>query len=206
MAIKKICQSVLLSACLISMLNVHAQDSPFGQTFQINTRLNSYVGKPSWLLIIRDVQTGQVLPYLYDFNGTDNFWVGFTYAHTYQVTVSELEFGPPNAKIHNFCHLEDGILDRESFTVSLSGDLTPNRRTSYCHVLKYKNFAFPIVDTSESSRSGGDTSSASTNDLAPSTPGNATSAITNAVTNAVGNGVSNGVGNTISNILSGARK
>jgi hypothetical protein len=206
MAIKKICQSVLLSTCLISMLNVHAQDSPFGQTFQINTRLNSYVGKPSWLLVIRDVQTGQVLPYLYDFNGTDNFWVGFTYAHTYQVTVSELEFGPPNAKIHNFCHLQDGILDRESFTVTLSGDLTPNRRTSSCHVLKYKNFTFPIVDTSASNSSSNDTSSGSTADLAPPTPGNATSAITNAVTNAVSSGASSGVGNAISNILSGVGK
>jgi hypothetical protein len=205
MAIKKICQTVLLSTCLLSMLNVHAQDSPFGQTFQINTRLNSYVGKPSWLLIIRDVETGQVLPYLYDFNGTENFWVGFTYAHSYQITVSELEFGPPNATIHNFCHLQDGILDHQSFTINLSGDLTPNRRTSFCHVFKYKNFAFPIVDSSESSSSNNTSSAVSAGTASPALS-NATSGITNTITNAVGSGVSSGVGNAISNLLGGVGK
>jgi hypothetical protein len=192
MAIKKICQIALLSACVFNIFSAHAQDSPFGQTFQINTHLNSFVGKPSWLIILRNVNTGQVLPFLYDFNSTENFWLGFTFSSAYQVTVSDLEFGPPNAVIHNFCHLQDGILDHESFTVTLSGDLTPNRRTSLCHIFKYKNFSFPIVESSSDSNSS-----------APSAQAAAPNGITNAITNGISGGVGSGINNIVNSVLSG---
>jgi hypothetical protein len=206
MAIKKICQSVLLSACLISMLNVHAQDSPFGQTFQINTRLNSFVGKPSWLIIIRDVQSGQVMPYLYDFNSTDNFWLGFTYGHAYQVTVSELEFGPPNATIHNFCHLQDGILDRQSFSVTVTGDLTPNRRTSFCHVFKYKELNFPIAESSGSNADADSANNPAGSALKTVVTSGLTPGLANTINNAISNGVAGGVGTAITNALTGGAR
>jgi len=149
MAFKKICQVGLLIASFCFMLPASAlAENPFGQTFQINTRLNSFYGKPTWVLIIRDEDTGQILPYEFDFLAEENFWVGFTFSHSYRITSSRLQFGPPNCKIDNFCHLEDGIIKGESFIITLTGDLTPNRFTNSCHVLRYKNFPFPIADIS----------------------------------------------------------
>jgi hypothetical protein len=205
MAIKKICQLTLLSIGLFNTFNVHAQDSPFGQTFQINTHLNSFVGKPSWLIIIRDVTTGQVLPFLYDFNTTENFWLGFTFAHAYQVTVSDLEFGPPNTVIHNFCHLQDGILDRESFTINLTGDLTPNRHTSFCHIFKYKEYAFPIVQAQSDSGTEGGSNGANAAAPQPTGPalGTATENLNKMITSTIGSGVSSGIGNAVNGVLHG---
>jgi hypothetical protein len=149
MAIKRLCQAVLLSLCLFGNANVIASENPLGQTFQINTHLDSYVGKPSWLLIITDVQTGQVMPYLFDITSNDNFWVQFTFAHTYRVSASELHFGPPDDIIRNFCHLQGGILDHESLVINLSGRLTPKRNTAQCTVSHYKEYSFPIAPPEE---------------------------------------------------------
>jgi hypothetical protein len=187
-----------------------AQDSPFGQTFQINTRLNSYIGKPSWLIIVRDEMSGRVLPFLYDFNSTDNFWLGVTFTRAYRVIVSELEFGPPNAVIHNFCHLQDGIMDRESFTVTLTGNLTPNRHTSTCHVLRYKVFSFPVATPEDDTPEPQSSNAPAALPATPAAPATATSNITNAISsavnNAVSNGVAGGVSNAVGNLLAGTNK
>jgi hypothetical protein len=206
MAINKICQVGLLCLCLLNISSTYAEESPFGQTFQITTRLNSYVGKPSWLIIVRDVNTGQVLPYLYDITTTDNFWLGFTFSHAYQVITSELEFGPPNAAIHNYCHLEDGVLDRESFTVTVTGDLTPNRLTSHCHVFKYKQFNFPIVEKTASTPEPitTTTTTTTTNEQINATPApNISNAITKSINTAVDSGLATGISNVVGNILAG---
>lgn len=213
MAIKKICQLGLLSLSLLSTIGAYAQDNPFGQTFQINTRLNSFVGKPSWLIIVRDVNSGQVLPFLYNIDSTTNFWLGFTFAHAYQVITSELEFGPPNATIHNYCHLENGILDRESFTVTLTGDLTPNRGTSHCHVFKYKQFNFPIAQQQTSGSTEGSSTApvaatVPTPNTAPTeTPTNNDKGIGNTITKnlntAVNSSVASGISNVVGNLLAG---
>ena len=119
-------------------------ENPVGQSIQINTHFQSVAGKPSWLLIVRDVESGQVSPYIFDIRNNDNFWIAFTYGRSYRVSVSNLKWGP-YAIINNFCNLEDGILDGRSLVITLSGDLTPISSTSLCHVLNYKNSYFPIV-------------------------------------------------------------
>jgi hypothetical protein len=154
MAIKNFCLAALLSLSVTAIAPSYAQDNPFGQTFQINTRLSSYTGKPSWLIIITDVQTGQVIPYLYDITENDSFRVNFTFAHAYRVTASELQFGPPEGSIHNFCHLQNGIYRNESLVINLSGDLTIDGRTSECHVMRYKEYSFPITQNDQSMSSG----------------------------------------------------
>jgi len=121
-----------------------AQENPFGQNLQINTRLTSIVGKPTWLLMIREVETGLVSPYIFDIKNNDNFWIAFTWGHSYRITASTLQFGP-YAVIKNFCRLESGILSGESMVITLKGKLTPYRGSSQCFVQKYKNSSFPIV-------------------------------------------------------------
>ncbi len=128
---------------VIGMTSAAAQN-PFGQALQINTHFRSILGSPTWLLIVRDVDTGVVIPYMFDIRNYDNFWIAFTYGHSYRVTVSTLKFGP-FAVIHNFCRLEDGILSRRSMIISLTGNLTPNRFSSRCNVIKYNNIEFPVV-------------------------------------------------------------
>lgn len=125
-----------------------------GQTIQINTQLDSFVGRPSWVIIIRDIDHNQNIPYIYDFTTEDNFWVAFTYGRQYLITASELQFSPyrsnPYAsyshyyserKIHNFCHLESQgrIMRGESMSVMLTGKLTPNTDTYSCTVSQYRD-------------------------------------------------------------------
>ncbi len=137
MAIRKICQLGLLSLCLLFMAISHAQAIyPIGQVLQINTHFRTIVGKPTWLLILRDEQTGQVLAYQFDIKKNDNFWIAFSTTSTYRVTVSNLKFGP-YAVINNFCRLENGIITGKSMFISLTGTLTPDPKNSRCHVKKY---------------------------------------------------------------------
>ena len=38
------------------------------QTLQIYTHFQTFIGKPTWLLIVRDVETGLVSPYIFQQN------------------------------------------------------------------------------------------------------------------------------------------
>jgi hypothetical protein len=158
----------VLSASLSYSLPGFTQDNPLGQTFQINTRIDSYVGKPTWLIIVKDVVSGQVMPYYFPIYEREQFWVNFTFTNAFRIIVSELQFGPPDAIIRNFCHLQDGILDRESLIINLSGNLTPDRRTSDCHVQRFKSYSFPIVtpEVSSTTSTSAPASPAATNPLA----------------------------------------
>lgn len=144
MAIKNLCPLGLFSICLMSLTASHAQPILAGETIQIYTEFHSVIGKPSWLLILRDMNTGQVLPYLYDIRNNYNFWLALPMSHNYRVTVSTLTWGP-FAVIHNFCHLQDGILSWRSLNVTLKGNLTPDRHDSHCYIQSYKNLPFPLI-------------------------------------------------------------
>jgi hypothetical protein len=125
-----------------------ADENGFGQSIQIYTRLTSFVGKPSWLLIIRDIDNNENLPYLYDFEQGDNFWLAFTFGRNYLITASNLVFNPyPNKKISNFCGLESNgrIIRGESLYITIQGKLTPNTNTFTCSVLRYADSNFTIV-------------------------------------------------------------
>jgi hypothetical protein len=125
-----------------------------GQVIQITTQLHSFVGQPSWLLIIRDIDHGQNIPYLYDFRSGNNGWVAFTYSNNYLILASNLQFSPyrtnpyRSAKINNFCHLESQghIIRGEAMYITITGDLSPNTNTFTCHVLKYPNASFNIIN------------------------------------------------------------
>lgn len=146
MAIKMFCRLLLLTLGIF-VLNPCEAQSPLGQVLQISTHFTSLIGKPTWLLIVRDEETGLVSPYIFDIRNNDNYWVAFTFGRTYRVTSSSLKFGP-YAKITNFCNLENGIISGKSYWVTLSGVLTPDVNTVKCRLIKYKNdLPYTIVDT-----------------------------------------------------------
>jgi hypothetical protein len=155
------CLSLLMTSCLFAApLYAGEGDNGFGQTIQIYTRLQSFVGKPSWLIIIRDVDNGQNIPYLFDIKRGNNFWVALTFSRNYMITVSDLQFSPyrtysnrtnpyTSAKISNFCHLESNgrVIRGESLYITLEGDLTPYNTYS-CHVSSYRDTNFSIAPPS----------------------------------------------------------
>jgi len=108
-------------------------ESGIGETINIYTQFKQFVGKPTWLLIIRDVETGLVSPYIFDIRNNENYWIAFTYGHTYRVTVSNLKFGT-YGEVQNFCGLEDCILSGASLYMTLKGVLTPDPKTTKCYV------------------------------------------------------------------------
>lgn len=108
----------------------------WGQSIQISTHFKTITGNPSWLLEIREMQTQEVTPYLFDITDSENFWLAFTKTNSYRITASTLKFGP-FAKIKNFCGLENGIITDKSMSVILSGDLSPDPTRIKCKVFKY---------------------------------------------------------------------
>jgi hypothetical protein len=146
MTIKRIRNFRLLSLILAFILPTLAQaQNSFGEFIQINTQFYSIQGEPTWLLILRDLDTGRILPYVYEVRNNDNFWMALSRAHNYKITVSNLNFNN-NTTIKNFCHLENKILHGESMTISIEGKLSRHSNTSHCYATKYANLPFPIVN------------------------------------------------------------
>ncbi len=123
------------------IINTAQADNTMGQALQINTHFRTLYGTPTWLLIVRDVDTGLVSPYQFDIRKEDNYWVAFTYGHSYKVTASSLTFGN-FAKINNFCNLENGIISGQSMVIRLTGVLAPVTPSYRCNVSKYKDISF----------------------------------------------------------------
>ncbi|MDR3490491.1 MAG: hypothetical protein P4M12_00445 [Gammaproteobacteria bacterium] len=150
MAIKKLCQVVLITLCFFCALTSAYGTNEGGESIQINTQLHKLYGHPSWLLILRDEESQRVFPYQFDFSQRDNFWLIFSHARSYRVTVSQLSFGP-YAEIKNFCCLENRSLSGQSLNVTLKGVLSPVRATSQCYVQQYNNYNFTIVEHAQPS-------------------------------------------------------
>lgn len=128
-----------------------------GQSIQIYTRLQSFVGKPSWLLIIRDIDHNQNIPYVYDITRNDNFWLAFTYSRNYLILASTLQFAPYRANpyrtkvIRDFCGLESrGRISRgESLYVMVTGNLSPNTDSYSCNVTRFTDTRFSVPSSAE---------------------------------------------------------
>lgn len=124
------------------------------QVIQINTHFRAFAGRPSWLLVIRDLDRGINMPYLYEISKGTNSWFAFSYSRNYLILASTLQFSPyrrspyRTKKINNFCHLESNgrVIRGESIIVTITGDLTPNTRTFKCSVSKYPDPNFTMVN------------------------------------------------------------
>lgn len=153
---KYIVSSVLALSLIASVSYAQPNEEGLGQTIQITTRLHSFFGKPSWLLIIRDLDHGQTIPYLFEFTRGENFWLAFTYSRNYLITVSNLQIETYRSrfnsykkyKINNFCHIESNgrILKGESMAITIEGDLFPYSDSYTCNVTTYTDSNFTIVN------------------------------------------------------------
>lgn len=147
----------LISLGCVSLTSNAQSTGGLGQTIQINTRLHSFVGTPSWTLIIRDVDHGQNIPYVFDFNKGTNFWIAMTYGTNYLITASTLQFSPyrhypdyRTLRVENFCNLESHgrIVRGESMSITITGQLSPYTDRYDCHVMVYPDNGFDIAQPS----------------------------------------------------------
>lgn len=139
-------------------VSAQSDENGLGQTIQIYTRFHSFVGKPTWLLIIRDIDNNQNIPYLFDITKGNNFWLAFTVGRNYLISVSRLQMNTyqsrtntfRNYRINNFCNLESNgrIIKGESLYITIEGDLFPERDAYTCNVSSYANPNFAIVKPS----------------------------------------------------------
>lgn len=133
--------------CLLLPLASFADDGDLGQVLQINTDLCSLRANASWLLIIRDVDRGINIPYVYDFQNLQNYWMALTRSRNYLITVSQMQMYTYNLRdntyhkyvIKNFCGLESNgrIIRGNSISIRISGDLKPYPDTLTCIVSQY---------------------------------------------------------------------
>jgi hypothetical protein len=127
--------------------SAYAEYYPAGQNIQIHTQLSAVVGKPRWLLIIRDIDHQQMIPYVFEVQKKDNFWVAATQGKHYLITVSQLQIETYQSssnrfkkfKTNNFCSLEsNGRIHRgDSITVNITGKLSPRPETYHCQINIY---------------------------------------------------------------------
>lgn len=143
----------LINSLIMSTSFASIASDGLGQTIQIYTQFKKITGNPTWLLIVRDIDNNQNIPYLYDIKKGDNFWLAFTFGRNYVITVSSMAFNSPNKKkISNFCGLESNgrIIRGESLYITINGHLSPNRNTVNCNVLKFADSNFTIVEQKNS--------------------------------------------------------
>lgn len=135
----------LLSICcvLCYVSSIHAEK--IAQTLSIYTDFKCIVGKPTWVVELRDIESGQVLPYLFDILDNKNYWLAFSKEHSYRVVASVLKFGPYKT-INNFCGLESCILTGKSMYINVSGIISPDMRQTKCKVIKFKQEQFTVAN------------------------------------------------------------
>lgn len=157
-----VCISIFLGLSLCSSLSfAQVDENVLGQTIQIYTRFHSFIGKPIWTLIIRDIDHNQNIPYLFDIRKGDNHWVAFTYGRNYLITVSRLQIETyrsrynkyKNYRMSNFCNLESNgrIVRGRSMYITIDGDLSPYSNTYTCNVSSYPDANFYIYSPDSSS-------------------------------------------------------
>ncbi len=133
-----------------------------GQTIQIYTRFHAFVGNPTWLLVIRDLDSDQNLPYMFDIVRGDNFWVIFVPSRNYLISASRLQISSyqsrtntfKNIRVNDFCNLESNgrIIKGESLYITIDGELRPNRDAYNCNVSSYPSTNFSIAKPSLNER------------------------------------------------------
>ncbi len=106
-----------------------------GQVITINTHFRSIDHQPTWLLIARNVQTGEVLPHLFTMNKKEQNMV-FDVGQFYRITASNMTF--KNKIIKNFCQLESGVIDGKSMFITITGDLQSDPKGYECRVIRYR--------------------------------------------------------------------
>lgn len=159
--LKQTCLASFIIFLSLTASPVHAQkpvviNDALGQTIQISTALYDVVGFATWTLIIRDIDHGINVPYIFDLYRGEQFFVALTYGYDYQILESKLtlvKYKPYyNAYrkfvINNFCHLQTNgrIHHGRSLTVGITGKLSPNTGLYDCHISSFQNDIFTVVE------------------------------------------------------------
>ena len=134
-------------SCFIIFLSLNNYAFVTGQKIQIITQLHSFIGKPNWLIIIRDIDHNKNIPYLYSFSQGSNDWMIFTNTRNYLILSSELAFSPYRSNpyqtrtIKNFCHLESQgrIISGQSLRIQLRGFLSLDLKNYHCSINRYQD-------------------------------------------------------------------
>lgn len=144
---KQLLSLILLNLFFILTPALYAEEIGLGQIIQINTHLDGIVGQPQWLLVIRDLDHNINIPYVYNFEQADQFWMAFTRGRNYLILASTLKINRywqrynsyRTYEIPNFCNMESRghIWRGESFYVRITGRLTPNTDTYTCTLTHY---------------------------------------------------------------------
>jgi hypothetical protein len=153
---------VMLTKCfavlslIFTLASAAIADDGLGQTIQIRTRLNSFVGKPTWLLTIRDVDHNQSIPYVFNIERGENYWVVTTGSRNYLIEISNLQMSSYQSRyntfkyyrVSNFCQLESQgrIIRGKSMFITIQGDLAPNSEAYTCNVTSYPVANFTVVN------------------------------------------------------------
>jgi hypothetical protein len=151
------CFTVLTFALILASAAI--ADDGLGQTIQIRTRLNSFVGKPMWLLTIRDVDHNQSIPYIFNIERGENYLVATTGGRNYLIEISNLQMSSYQLRyntfkyyrISNFCRIESQgrIIRGKSMFITIQGDLAPNSEAYTCNVTSFPVSNFTVVNSSD---------------------------------------------------------
>lgn len=160
---------IVLVACLVMPLSLAQNESDnenddayqvVGQTIQIHTDLQSWVGRPTLTLNIYNVDDDENIPYQFTITRGKNSWVAFTYGRNYLIAGASLNIETYNSRrnsyksynINNFCHLQSNgrIVRGTSMYITIKGDLTPYSNTYSCEVIRFPEHHFYIVPPEDS--------------------------------------------------------
>lgn len=146
---------ILLVIIVVPASFAENDNDGLGQIIQINTRFHSFVGKPSWLIIIRDLDNQQNVPYLFDITRGENFWLIFTHSKNYLITTSRMQISTYQSRcndfgsyeLNDFCHLESHgrIIRGESLYITIDGALSSKTDSVSCHISRFADPNFSVA-------------------------------------------------------------
>lgn len=121
----------ILAFCIL--LGHEAEALP-RNTISMGTQLSQIDDYPTWLIELRNFETGSLVPWQYNFQKyANNQWIVIPEGAEYQITASEIHF-LNGAVFYNVCDLEHRTFLHQSIALDLSGQLTPESATLLCRV------------------------------------------------------------------------
>ena len=127
----------LVWAVMLLLTPFTASHADVSQIIQIHTRFTKVWDTASWLVIVHDLDSSGVYPYVFDLVDADNFFLIYTNARNYRLD-SVLQFDLSQQKFHHFCLPTQNITGK-SLIVYLRGNLTADPATLDCNITQFKN-------------------------------------------------------------------
>lgn len=150
MMLTKKCFSIVLFFLSIFASFSHATIRPYGlgQMIQITTSFPHAYHNARWILVIRDVDHHQRIPYSFDMQKGQHQWMVFTYSKHYRILSSTFYADannkldqPKPVRIKNFCQLKghNSILSSRSMHIYINGDVLSDPEAAFCQISTYSD-------------------------------------------------------------------